>query len=124
MSCHNGFPLGEKYPDRRNVGESFFPKDIPTGIDCQRCHGPGYSHVQAALSGKASPEAMRHAIVNPARLSRDRQLEVCMQCHLETDSGLTPNEIRRYGKDLEAYRPGEPLGLQVVFRSSPRGRQG
>ena len=51
MSCHNGFPPGEKYPV--GTDEAIFPKEIPTGIDCQRCHGPGGSHVQAALSGNA-----------------------------------------------------------------------
>ena len=58
---------------------------------------------------------IRDAVVNPARLSRDRQLEVCMQCHLETDNLLTPNEFRRYGRDLDAYRPGEPLGDFKIY---------
>lgn len=115
LSCHNGFPPGEQYPDHRKLGEAFFPTDIPSGIDCQRCHGPGALHVQAALSGKASRQEIRRAIVNPARLSRDRQLEVCMQCHLETDSGEKPNEIRRYGREIESYRPGEPLGDFKIY---------
>ncbi len=58
--------------------------------------------------------------MNPARLSRDRQLEVCMQCHLETSSSLMPNEIRRYNRDIESYRPGEPLGdYKVLFDRAP-----
>jgi len=114
LSCHDGFPPGEKYPDIRNTNDPVFPKNIPTGIDCQRCHGPGGSHVQAALSGGNASE-IRRAIVNPARLGRDRQMEVCMQCHLETDSVLTPNEFRRYGRDLDGYRPGEPLGDFKLF---------
>ncbi len=114
MLCHNGLPLQGKYPERGNSGLSIFPKDIPEGIDCQRCHGPGGAHVRAALSG-ISPEKIRQAIVNPARLSRDRQLEVCMQCHLETSSSLMPNEIRRYNRSIESYRPGEPLGDYKIF---------
>jgi predicted CXXCH cytochrome family protein len=119
LACHNGFPPGEKYPDPTSSGVSIFPKDIPAGIDCQRCHGPGGSHVQAALSGKASAEEIRQAIVNPARLSRDRQMEVCMQCHLETDSGLKPNELRRHGWELDGYRPGQPLGDFKIFFDRP-----
>jgi tetratricopeptide (TPR) repeat protein len=108
--CHNALPLQGKYPDRASTGQVIFPQEIPEGVDCQRCHGPGGAHVQAALSGNASTEKIRQAIVNPARLSRDRQLEVCMQCHLETSSRLAPNEIRRYGREIGSYKPGEPLG--------------
>lgn len=69
-------------------------------IDCQRCHGPGRAHAES--SG-------RESIVNPKKLSRERQLEICMQCHLETTSGPLPNAIRRFERDVFSYRPGEPL---------------
>lgn len=115
MGCHNGFPLQGKYPDRGTSGLSVFPKEMPLGIDCQRCHGPGGAHVRAARAANASPDAIRQSIVNPARLSRDRQLEVCMQCHLETSSSLMPNEIRRYNRTIESFRPGEPLGDYKIY---------
>ncbi len=115
MLCHNGLPLQGKYPDRGVSGISAFPKEIPQGIDCQRCHGPGGAHVRAALSENPTLEKIRQAIVNPARLDRDRQLEVCMQCHLETSSSLMPNEIRRYNRDIESYLPGEPLGDYKIY---------
>jgi predicted CXXCH cytochrome family protein len=122
LLCHNGLPLKGKYPERGD-GLSLFPGDIPEGIDCQRCHGPGGAHVRAALSG-TSPANIRKTIVNPARLSRDRQLEVCMQCHLETSFSLIPNEIRRYNHDIESYRPGEPLGDYMILfdRASTPGQ--
>ncbi len=124
MSCHNGLPLSGKYPDRAVTGLSVFPKEIPAGIDCQRCHGPGGAHVRAARATPASSEAIRQAIVNPARLSRDRQLEVCMQCHLETSSSLVPNEIRRYGRAMNSFRPGEVLGDYKLYfdRTSATGQ--
>src|SRR5262249_39895148 len=75
MFCHNACP--ESPPAEEGV----FPAALPEGIDCQRCHGPGSAHVEAA-SRKAPAETIRRAIVNPARLPRDRQLEVRMQCHL------------------------------------------
>jgi tetratricopeptide (TPR) repeat protein len=33
-----------------------------------------------------------------------------MECHLETSSRNTPNEIRAYDRPLLSYRPGQPLG--------------
>jgi predicted CXXCH cytochrome family protein len=123
LLCHNGLPLKGSYPERGDTGLSLFPNPIPEGIDCQRCHGPGGAHVRAALAANTPREKIREAIVNPARLSRDRQLEVCMQCHLETSSSLMPNEIRRYNHNIDSYRPGEPMGDYKLFfdRASGQG---
>jgi predicted CXXCH cytochrome family protein len=104
MFCHNGYPSGDAGLER-----SIFPAALPMGIDCQRCHGPGYAHVEAARSGHATPELLRSTIVNPASLGRERQLEVCMECHLET-SHREPNEQRLYNREIFSYRPGEPIG--------------
>jgi predicted CXXCH cytochrome family protein len=108
MFCHNAYPQPLKSFNAANLDPPAFPKSLPEGIDCQRCHGPGGAHVKAAISG-ASVDAIRAAIVNPARLSRDRQLEVCMQCHLETSSSHMPNEIRLFNRTVFSYRPGQPL---------------
>jgi tetratricopeptide (TPR) repeat protein len=88
---------------------------MPEGIDCQRCHGPGGRHVQAAQVPGARVEDLRQSIVNPARLSADRQMEVCMQCHLQTTSFPLPASIRRFERGPFSYRPGEPLGDFMIF---------
>ena len=75
-------------------GPRFGDAPLPEGIDCQRCHGPGQAHVEAVKSG--DKKAIVLAIVNPARLDRDRQLEACMQCHLESTSSPLPFRIQRY----------------------------
>jgi predicted CXXCH cytochrome family protein len=103
MFCHNGYPQGDAGLER-----SIFPEKLPQGIDCQRCHGPGRAHVEAAMSGHAAPELVRSTIVNPGRLDRERQLEVCMECHLKT-SYHEPNEERAFDRTVFSYRPGEPL---------------
>jgi tetratricopeptide (TPR) repeat protein len=108
MSCHNGYPASAPTTDL------IFDPDIPQGIDCQRCHGPGSSHIRQASSG-ATPESIRSAIVNPSRLSRERQLDVCMQCHLQTTSLRSPDSIRRYDRPPFTYRPGEALQDYAVF---------
>jgi predicted CXXCH cytochrome family protein len=104
--CHTAYPLAD---DRKTQDdEEVFPATLPEGIDCQRCHGPGAAHIAAARA-KASDDRIYKTIVNPSRLSRERQLEVCMECHLETSARHIPNSIRNYGRDLNSYRPGKPL---------------
>ncbi|MGH9608005.1 MAG: tetratricopeptide repeat protein [Terracidiphilus sp.] len=103
MFCHNGYPESDA-----GIERSIFPEKLPHGIDCQRCHGPGRAHVEAASSSSASEELVRSSIVNPARLPRDRQLEVCMECHLQT-SFKEPNEERAFDRSIYSYRPGHPM---------------
>jgi Tfp pilus assembly protein PilF len=101
LFCHNA------YPETAPGAEAVFGR-LPEGIDCQRCHGPGERHVQAAQR-RGSAATIRAAIVNPARLAPDRQMEVCLQCHLETTSFPLPNSIVRFEREPFSYRPGEPL---------------
>jgi predicted CXXCH cytochrome family protein len=112
MSCHNSYP--QLQPAAGEAG-THFPNRLPEGIDCQRCHGPGQAHLDALRRG-LSPERVRSAIVNPARLSPDRQMEVCMQCHLETTSLKLPATLLRIDRGIFSYRPGEPLaGYMLHF---------
>ncbi len=109
LFCHNAYP-------------SVAGGGLAAGIDCQRCHGPGEAHIRAARTGE-SPQAIRGAIVNPARLSPARRMEVCLQCHLETTSRRLPNAIRRYDREPFSYRPGEPLSSYVVHFDHPKGSE-
>jgi predicted CXXCH cytochrome family protein len=47
--------------------------------------------------------------VNPARLSPEREMEVCLQCHLETTSRLLPHSIQRLDRAPFSYVPGQAL---------------
>jgi len=53
--------------------------------------------------------AARRVVVNPAHYGRDRQLETCLQCHLETTSSPLPFQVRRYEQPAFAYTPGKAL---------------
>ena len=114
LACHTAYPASGQ-GSNLTTSEPVFGEPIPEGIDCQRCHGPGRAHVEAAASGRASLTAIRAAIVNPSTLSRDRQLEVCMQCHLETTHFTLPGDILRYPQQPFAYQPGQPLGDSILF---------
>ncbi|MEI9970752.1 MAG: cytochrome c3 family protein [Ignavibacteriota bacterium] len=120
--CHNAYPripLGHDEPG----AEPLYAGALPEGIDCQRCHGPGGDHVRAAQHG-ASVAEVRQAIVNPARLSAERQMEVCLQCHLETTSRPLPHSIVKYDRGPFSYRPGEPLSnFELFFDRAPGERK-
>lgn len=99
LFCHNGYPPG-------------LSKGLAMGIDCQRCHGPGQQHVES--KGK---------ILNPSQLTRERQLDVCLQCHMESASRTLPDAVRRIGRDVYSYTPWEPLAnykLYFEFAANPR----
>lgn len=118
MSCHNAYP---RIPasQRETGAEARYTVPLPEGIDCQRCHGPGARHAAMAGAGATRGE-IRAAIVNPARLSADRELEVCLQCHLETTSRLLPHAMPRLNHGPFEYIPGQPLGdFRLDFDRAP-----
>ena len=110
MSCHNGYSR-DRLQD--NGTGPRFAAALPEGIDCQRCHGPGQRHIDAVTA--LDVDAARRAIVNPATLDRERQLDVCMQCHLEPTSTPLPFQIRRYESPAFSYRPGRPLSEAFIY---------
>jgi tetratricopeptide (TPR) repeat protein len=124
MFCHNGYPGVPAGHDR--VGsEPVYLDPLPQGIDCQRCHGPGGKHVTTAKTAGATKASIRNAIVNPARLSRERREEVCIQCHLETTSFSLPNALPRYDRGPFGYRAGEPLSNSwLFFDHAPKAGRG
>jgi predicted CXXCH cytochrome family protein len=114
MFCHNAYPLAKAGEEPVFVG------DLPEGIDCRRCHGPGAKHIAATKAGNTA--AVRNTIVNPARLTHDRQMEVCMQCHLETTSTRLPSLIRRFDRAPFSYTPGQPLGDFILSFDHAAGK--
>ncbi len=99
VTCHNG------NPDLTPFTQNHYA-DLPLGITCERCHGPGEAHVEGWLAG-IEPDEVEN-VVNPAKLERSLQLAVCQQCHLE---GIT---VFQPGEDPTTFRPGKAL---VAHRS-------
>lgn len=98
MSCHNGLPSFVQGSENRFT-------NIPNGIDCERCHGPGEVHVANIQAGKLVDTANKidYSIVNPRKLNWERQIDLCQRCHLQG------NAVLKEGKAFTDFRPGMVL---------------
>ncbi len=82
-------------------------ESLVLGLSCEKCHGPGGQHV--ALYESASPAELRRtetAIINPAKLSRDRRIDSCALCHGGAGESLTPPL---------SFKPGDVLAGHVAL---------
>ena len=105
LFCHNAYPDVAAGSDAHWKPQRF-PAAMPEGTGCQRCHGPGGAHVDAAMDGESNA-AVRAAIVNPARLTPAQRDDVCFQCHLQP--GVSLIGPRRFERGDYSFRPGEAL---------------
>ena len=60
---------------------AMYERPLAEGISCARCHGEGSGHV-AAMSGTAAPSGPSDKILNPKKATKEKQLQICQQCHL------------------------------------------
>lgn len=115
MSCHSAYPevpFGSDLPHKPNA----FPRDIPPGIGCQRCHGPGARHVEWALTpaeSKAEARVTDTRILNPARFTPRQRGDLCLTCHLETEAQQGNMLIRAFDRPMFALQPGMDLARFV-----------
>jgi tetratricopeptide (TPR) repeat protein len=91
LECHNTWIASVAGPPGRYQKEGML-----LGVTCERCHGPGQEHT---AYHREHPDAAAHAIVHPGKLSRERLIDICAQCHGNT---------RLLGQPFN-YRPGQPL---------------
>ena len=98
MSCHNG------YPQMIQGSENKYSY-LPQGIDCERCHGPGETHVKVRSSSSPvdTSREIDYTIVNPSKLPADLQFDVCQRCHLQG------NAVLKTGKSFFDFKPGMKL---------------
>jgi hypothetical protein len=87
------------------LANSFYKNTLIPGISCETCHGPGADHV-AQHQGKSPASISGKAILNPAKFSRDRQVDLCALCH----NGIRQQEIA----PAFSFVPGQALDNYVV----------
>lgn len=71
------------------------------GITCKKCHGGGHDHV--ARQGSPMLSLAGQGIVNPADLSRERQIDGCALCHGGIGESIQPPFSYPPGAALENY---------------------
>jgi tetratricopeptide (TPR) repeat protein len=113
MSCHNAYP-------KFVLGSENKYEKIKTGIDCERCHGPGEYHVLQKQAGIVvdTSRVIDYSIVNPAKLAIDLQFDICQRCHIQG------NAILKDGKSFFDFKPGMHLSeVMNVFMPVYKGRE-
>jgi hypothetical protein len=119
LECHASFfePVADS-----GVVNRYRRSNYVLGISCERCHGPGKQHADLNAPGAAKPADQ--AIVNPAKLSRERQLALCSLCHGGIGVAKAPAFSFTVGNSLDDFikleipKADEPLdvhGNQVAL---------
>jgi hypothetical protein len=98
MSCHNSLP-------KFVLGSENKFEEVPLGISCERCHGPGEIHVSEKMKGILvdTSKFIDYTIVNPGKLSPDLQFDLCSRCHLQG------NTVLEEDKSFFDFKPGMKL---------------
>ena len=114
MYCHNAYPDNVPADGQSYWRSQWFPPELPEGLGCQRCHGPGGNHIRAAIDG----DAIENTIFRP------KNTEVCYGCHMQPAVGMPAARI--FGRDIYSFRPGQKVHeyappLDIVERDRPHG---
>src|SRR5687768_280387 len=99
LECHVTFAQGTSGSALEPV--EFDRNKIIYGVDCQKCHGPAAKHVE--YQTKNPQEKIGKYIINPARLSRLQQMDVCALCHSGNIQKTKPSFEYTAGKNLSDY---------------------
>jgi hypothetical protein len=99
LECHLSFAQSTAGPPLEP--DEFDHNKIIFGVDCQKCHGPAAEHV--AYQTQHPAEKTAKYIVNPSKLTRNEQLDVCTLCHGGNIQKTKPSFEFTAGKDLSDF---------------------
>jgi len=106
LECHaTSFAMSSDRRVRR------YSSTYQLGIGCVKCHGDGRAHV--AYQAAHPEDSTAHDIFNPARASRDRQVDVCALCHSGGRELRRPPFSFRPGDSLDAFLDPESAASAV-----------
>ena len=99
LECHSTY--FEKIPGPDSRLEDFSASNIIYGVSCERCHGPGARHV--AFQSQHPAEKKAQYIINPAEMTRQQKLDMCMLCHGGRLAKTRPSFQFQPGDTLSAF---------------------
>lgn len=105
LECHSTYIHKISAPD--TPVESYDSSSLVYGVDCEKCHGSAVQHV--AYQRQHPEDSTGKYIINPAHLSRQRNLELCTLCH-----GGRLNKT----KPSFSFQPGDTLSNYFFMNSS------
>ena len=112
MFCHNAYPEVPEGDDAYGAPH-VFPAELPEGLGCQRCHGPGAEHARIGMQVPVDFKRLAEAIVNPGDLEPQRRNDICYGCHMQP--AVVVDGVRRFGRGDFSFRPGEALSSYMAL---------
>ncbi len=105
LECHATYASVVVEPTAKQ--ESYDYNKIIWGVGCEKCHGPAAKHVEYQTKNPLIKTAQY--IVNPVKLSRQQQLDLCVLCHGGNLEKTQPSFSFTAGKKLSDYFKTEAL---------------
>jgi predicted CXXCH cytochrome family protein len=112
VTCHVGRANAVAGSAHRFASPAF----LECGIGCERCHGPGKSHIDFHVAGATNGA---DPIVNPVDLESSARESVCYQCHLHG-----ARRILRSGRTEYDFRPGDKVSDIWIVMTNGTGVDG
>ncbi len=95
------------------------PDTIVPNISCERCHGPGRAHVEAARRGDTE-EKLAMPLGSAVSATPLRQLEVCGDCHRRIQDVASSTQLTPENSAIVRFQP-VGLGLSTCFQKGKSG---
>jgi len=114
LECHISYAEGVSGSALEPV--EFDRNKIIYGVDCQKCHGPAAKHVE--YQTQHPDEKTAKYIVDPSKLSRAQQVDICALCHGGNIQKTKPSFEFTAGKILSDYFTIDTLNNYVLNSSN------
>jgi hypothetical protein len=96
------------------ASDQFDPDTMIPNISCERCHGPGRSHIAAARRG-GTEEELAMPLGSSISATPLRQLEVCGECHRRIEDVASSVPLNAENRSIVRFEP-VGLGLSLCFQ--------